>query len=176
MRITNDLVQSRFDKLARVKELGIEPYAYTASVSHRPAAILAAPDALMAARFARDRRRARGRAARPRQDELRHHPRYRAPICSSISARMTSARRTTRFLELLDLGDWISARGTVFRTKTGEVTIAVSEFRLLAKALLPPPAKWHGLKDIETRYRQRYADLLVNDDVRAGVHHCAPGS
>jgi lysyl-tRNA synthetase, class II len=165
MRITNDLVQSRFDKLARVKELGIEPYAYTASVSHRPAAILAAPDPLMAGGLPVT---VAGRVV-----GLRSHGKTSFATIRDTGADLQLYFRKDDlgeedygFLELLDLGDWISARGTVFRTKTGEVTIAVSEFRLLAKALLPPPAKWHGLKDIETRYRQRYADLLGNDDVR----------
>jgi lysyl-tRNA synthetase class 2 len=66
----------------------------------------------------------------------------------------------------LDLGDIIGFEGTLFRTKTGELTLAVSRFTLLTKALLPLPEKYHGLTDVETRYRQRYLDLLVNPQVR----------
>ncbi|MCX7918003.1 MAG: lysine--tRNA ligase [bacterium] len=66
----------------------------------------------------------------------------------------------------LDLGDIIGVKGTVFKTHTGEITIRVSSYTLLAKALLPLPEKWHGLKDIETRYRQRYLDLICNESVR----------
>jgi lysyl-tRNA synthetase class 2 len=66
----------------------------------------------------------------------------------------------------VDLGDFLEASGTMFRTKTGEVTLRVSAFRLISKAITPPPEKWHGLKDVETRYRQRYADLLSNPEVR----------
>ncbi len=66
----------------------------------------------------------------------------------------------------LDMGDFVGATGSLFVTKTGELTLAVQRWQLLAKAMHPLPDKWHGLKDIETRYRQRYVDLLVNPDVR----------
>ena len=65
----------------------------------------------------------------------------------------------------LDLGDIIGVSGKVFRTKRGEVTVEVHEFHLLSKSLRPLPEKWHGLKDVELRYRQRYVDLIANPDV-----------
>jgi lysyl-tRNA synthetase, class II len=68
---------------------------------------------------------------------------------------------------LLDLGDFIGVEGTCFVTKSGEPTLKVSTFQLLAKALRPLPEKWHGLQDIEARYRQRYLDLLTNERSRA---------
>src|SRR5437762_2165598 len=71
-----------------------------------------------------------------------------------------------RFTDL-DLGDFIGVTGEMFRTRTGELTVNVKAWSFLAKALRPPPEKWHGLKDVETRYRQRYVDLVVNADVRA---------
>ena len=67
---------------------------------------------------------------------------------------------------LLDIGDFIGIEGTCFVTKTGEPTLKVRAFRLLAKALRPLPEKWHGLQDIEARYRQRYLDLLTNEHSR----------
>lgn len=66
----------------------------------------------------------------------------------------------------LDLGDIIGVTGTVFKTKMGEITVKASSWTFLSKAILPPPEKWHGLKDLETRYRKRYVDLFVNPDVR----------
>src|SRR5580765_3645244 len=66
----------------------------------------------------------------------------------------------------LDLGDFIGARGTLFTTKTGEISIKLVSFTILAKALRPPPEKWHGLADTEIRYRQRYLDLVANPDVK----------
>jgi lysyl-tRNA synthetase, class II len=68
---------------------------------------------------------------------------------------------------LLDLGDFIGAEGTCFVTKSGEPTLKVRTFQLLAKALRPLPEKWHGLQDIEARYRQRYLDLITNERSRA---------
>ena len=66
----------------------------------------------------------------------------------------------------IDLGDFLGVVGKVFRTKKGELSIHVSEWTPLAKSLRPPPEKWHGLKDAELRYRQRYVDLLSNAEVR----------
>lgn len=66
----------------------------------------------------------------------------------------------------LDLGDFIGVTGTVFRTKTNEPSIKLESFTILAKALRPPPAKWHGIEDTEIRYRQRYLDLIGNPEVK----------
>jgi lysyl-tRNA synthetase class 2 len=66
----------------------------------------------------------------------------------------------------LDLGDFLGARGKLFTTKTGEISIKLESFVILAKALRPPPEKWHGLADTEIRYRQRYLDLMANPDVK----------
>jgi len=68
--------------------------------------------------------------------------------------------------KLLDIGDIVGLEGRLFRTKTGELTLLVEKFKLLTKALRPLPEKYHGLKDIEIRYRQRYLDLIVNTEVR----------
>ncbi len=67
---------------------------------------------------------------------------------------------------LLDLGDWIGVEGTVFRTRAGELSIRAEKLRFLAKALRPLPDKWHGLANLEERYRRRYVDLIVNADSR----------
>ena len=66
-----------------------------------------------------------------------------------------------------DVGDILGARGPLFRTKTGELSVRVSGLKLLAKSLRPLPDKWHGLSDTETRYRMRYVDLLMNEASRA---------
>jgi lysyl-tRNA synthetase len=66
----------------------------------------------------------------------------------------------------LDLADFIGVKGTLFKTRAGEISVKVTEFKILAKALRPPPGKWDGLADTEIRYRQRYLDLMANDDVK----------
>ncbi|MBI4137718.1 MAG: lysine--tRNA ligase [Candidatus Sungbacteria bacterium] len=70
------------------------------------------------------------------------------------------------FGEAADIGDFLEIKGTAFETKKGEKTIDVTEWRMLAKSLLPLPEKWHGLQDIEERFRKRYLDLLMNETVR----------
>jgi lysyl-tRNA synthetase class 2 len=70
------------------------------------------------------------------------------------------------FKKFVDLGDFIGIKGNLFKTKTGELTVNVKEFKLLTKTLRPLPEKWHGLKDVERRYRQRYLDLISNPGVK----------
>ena len=74
--------------------------------------------------------------------------------------------RDFQMFKLLDFGDWVGAEGRLFRTKTKELTIWASRLEFLAKCLLPLPEKWHGLQDVEIRYRQRYLDLIVNPESR----------
>jgi lysyl-tRNA synthetase class 2 len=74
--------------------------------------------------------------------------------------------RGFELFHLLDLGDLVGVGGHLFRTKTGELSLWVDELKLLAKALLPLPEKWHGLTDVELRYRQRYLDLIANENSR----------
>jgi lysyl-tRNA synthetase class 2 len=71
-----------------------------------------------------------------------------------------------RVFRLLDIGDWVGIEGRLFRTRTNEFSVWASGLQFLAKCLLPLPEKWHGLQDVETRYRQRYLDLVVNPDSR----------
>ena len=71
-----------------------------------------------------------------------------------------------KLFQCLDIGDIIGAEGELFKTKTGEISVRVNQLKLLAKSLRPMPEKWHGLKDIEARYRQRYLDLISNDEVK----------
>jgi len=70
-------------------------------------------------------------------------------------------------LQDIDIGDIIGAKGKLFRTKSGELTLAVSDFAMLSKSLRPLPEKWHGLADVEKRYRQRYLDLISNEESRS---------
>ncbi|MGE5300280.1 MAG: OB-fold nucleic acid binding domain-containing protein, partial [Acidobacteriota bacterium] len=71
-----------------------------------------------------------------------------------------------KLLKKLDVGDIVGLRGRLFRTRTNELTVEVGSLQLMTKSIRPLPEKWHGLKDVETRYRQRYVDLIVNPEVR----------
>ncbi|MEQ1757887.1 MAG: lysine--tRNA ligase [Vicinamibacterales bacterium] len=75
--------------------------------------------------------------------------------------------RDFQVFKLLDIGDLVGVEGQLFRTRTNELTVKASSLTFLAKCLLPLPEKWHGLTDVETRYRQRYLDLIVNPDARS---------
>ena len=70
------------------------------------------------------------------------------------------------FLKKLDIGDIVGVKGELFKTRTGEITVKISDIKILSKSLRPLPEKWHGLKDVEMRYRRRYVDLIVNEDVK----------
>src|SRR5215211_2951588 len=74
--------------------------------------------------------------------------------------------RDFQIYKLLDFGDFIGVEGRLFRTRTNELTIHASHLEFLAKCFVPLPEKWHGLADVEIRYRQRYLDLIVNPDSR----------
>ena len=89
-------------------------------------------------------------------------------IDGNIQIMMRSNQLNERYDDLddLDIGDWIGATGTIFRTKTSEITLQVETFELLSKSLLPLPEKWHGLTDTETRYRQKYLDLISNENAK----------
>ena len=71
-----------------------------------------------------------------------------------------------KVFKLMDVGDFIGIKGTTFRTRTNELTLLAADVTLLSKSMRPLPEKWHGLADVETRYRQRYVDLIVNDGVK----------
>lgn len=89
---------------------------------------------------------------------------FKKDILNDPSA--SSGRSFKFFLDNFDIGDFIEATGPLIRTKTGEPTVEVAAFRMLSKTLLPLPEKWHGLQDVEERFRKRYLDLLFNGDVK----------
>jgi lysyl-tRNA synthetase, class II len=71
-----------------------------------------------------------------------------------------------KLLDLFDIGDFLSAQGEIFKTKSGEISVQVQDFQILSKSLRPLPSQWHGLSDMEERYRRRYLDLILNPEVR----------
>ncbi len=79
----------------------------------------------------------------------------------------TLSEKEKLLFDLLDIGDIIGVNGDVFKTRTGEITLLVKGFSILSKALLPLPEKWHGLKDVEVRFRKRYLDLIMNQEARS---------
>jgi lysyl-tRNA synthetase class 2 len=154
----------RVAKLARLRELGVIPYAYRFSRSHAIADVIA-DEANLSAAGSTVSVAGRVMALRGHGHTSFGHLKDRsATIQFYIRDDEVSAREFDVF-KLVDVGDIIGASGRLFRTKTGELTLRISSFELLSKAMLPLPEKWHGLQDKELRYRRRYVDLIVNDGV-----------
>ncbi len=161
----NDQEQQRYQKLGRLRERGIEPYPLRTTRTHTAREAIDAftrgeivPGAKLAGRLIALRDMGKLSFA--------HLQDGTAKIQLMFRRDQVGADNYTMLLKDFDLGDFISVEGEVIRTKTGEITIQVARFELLAKTLSPLPEKWHGLKDTETRYRQRYLDLLSNAQVR----------
>ncbi len=162
------LVRQRSDKLEALRKRGIDPFGQRFPVTHWAQRLR---DQLDAAK--EDELTAVGPVSvAGRIVALRHHGRSCFAHLMDQTGRIQVYARADRLGEGyalftdLDVGDFIGVTGEVFRTRTGELTVAVAAFQFLAKSLRPLPEKWHGLKDVETRYRQRYVDLIVNEDVR----------
>lgn len=156
----------RLAKLDRWRELGIEPYPARAQRSHTVADALAEFDALQAASTPVTlagrlvSRRDMGKAS------FGHLRDATGDLQTYLRRDNLGDDLYSQFRSLVDLNDFLEVTGTLMRTRTGEATLDVSAFTMLAKALTPPPDKWHGVTDVETRYRQRYVDLLVNEESR----------
>ncbi len=166
-----DLLRSRRDKLQRIRQRGIDPY---------PPRFDRTSTAQQAVDLLLEQERSEGEGART------------SPV--SVAGRLMTSRIMGKaaFLDLrdgsgriqlhlrrdvlgddydlvrdLDLGDFLGVQGPLFRTRTGEATVEVNQLTILSKSMHPLPEKWHGLKDVEQRYRQRYVDLISNPEIKA---------
>jgi lysyl-tRNA synthetase, class II len=169
LALEDELFRQRQQRLAEIRQLGFEPYGHAFDYSHTIPQILA---------------EYRDKTA----EELSNPVRVRVAGRIQLIRRMGKAgflhllqngqklqiyirkdavpEASYKLYEILDIGDIIGVAGYLFRTKTGELTIHVEELFFLSKIMLALPEKWHGLEDIETRYRQRYLDLIANAAVR----------
>jgi lysyl-tRNA synthetase class 2 len=162
------LVRHRYDKLAALRRRGIDPFGGRFPVSHWAREL---HERLQAAK--EEELAAFGPVSMAgRVVALRHHGRTCFAHLMDQTGRLQLYARADRLGDAyalftdLDVGDFIGVRGEPFRTRTGELTVRVDAWQFLTKSLRPLPEKWHGLKDVETRYRQRYVDLIVNEEVR----------
>ena len=166
---SNALVKARLEKLERLKARGIDPYPHRYRRTHTALQAIALFESMD-----------------PADGDARTEP---VSVAGRIMALRGMGRAT--FMDLLDgsgtiqvlfrentlpdsydvlphldIGDWLGVAGPVFRTRTGQTSIEASEFSLLCKSIRPLPEKWHGLTDVEARFRQRYLDLISNDEAR----------
>src|SRR5881628_3651890 len=162
MEEENELIALRRKKLDALRAKGVEPFGSAFDVSGSIAEVRE--------QFKEgETLRAAGRITAHRDMGKSHFLDLRdatGRIQIYVNLKEVSAELVDLF-RLLDIGDLIGVEGTCFITKSGEPTLKVRTFQLLAKALRPMPEKWHGLQDIEARYRQRYLDLLTNEHSRA---------
>jgi len=165
----NEIESIRRDKVAAIRARGENPYAFKFDRSHSAAQV-------------QEQFKGLGEAGRDEAEvsvagrllTLRGHGKTAFATLGDqsgslqiyLKADILGLERVKSLLHELDLGDIVGASGPIFRTRTGELTVEVKSFSLLTKSVLPPPEKWHGLKDVEMRYRQRYLDLMSNPEVR----------
>ncbi|NTX16711.1 lysine--tRNA ligase [Myxococcus sp. CA051A] len=164
-----EIYDQRLEKAAKWREAGFNPYGNGHRPQHLAADILAkhaddTPEALEQTPVSYDvagrlvAMRSFGKAAfiklRDRSGEIQVH------------MKKDALAEGYEVFKLCDLGDFLGVTGTLFRSKTGELTLAATKFAPLTKSLRPLPEKWHGLTDVEIRYRQRYLDLVSNPDVK----------
>jgi lysyl-tRNA synthetase class 2 len=163
----NELQQQRLSKLERLRAAGIDPYPPRAQRTHTIAAVLESFD-LFAERGERLTLAGRIVGARRVMGKLAfaHIEDGSGTIQLWLSKADIGDEWFARFRDELDTFDIVQVTGTLRRTKSGEASLFAEELTLLSKALNPPPEKWHGLTDVEARLRERYLDLIVNQEVR----------
>jgi len=163
----NEIIKGRYGKVEALRAAGIDPYPRRFDPTHTSRRIVAGFEAgeigesdevAVAGRVLAIRRM--GKAA------FFHLLDGAGKIQIYIRKGETDEQGWRLFREFLDMGDIVGVRGVVFRTRTGEVTILARHLALLTKSVRPLPEKWHGLRDVELRYRRRYVDLIVNERVR----------
>lgn len=166
----NDVLSVRVGKLEEWRQAGVEPFGRRFEVTHHSQDILHTAEGFtneeLEARKVQVRIAGRIMALRSHgKASFAHVMDLQGMI--QIYVKLDAIGETNyRQFELLDIGDLIGVEGYIFKTRRGETTVHVENFTLLAKSLRPLPEKWHGLRDVETRYRRRYVDLIVNPDVR----------
>ena len=162
------LISQRKQKLEELRKLGVDPYPYNFLATHAISQIREKYGALKAEEKTEETVSLAGRIMSLRRMGKASfaHIKDETGKLQIYIREDVLGEHNYRVFRKFDIGDFIGVTGKVFTTKTGELSIQVEGLTLLAKSLRPLPEKWHGLKDIETRYRQRYVDLVVNEQVK----------
>lgn len=166
--IEDDPREVRLNKRAALIDAGMNPYGHAFSYSHHVAALHELYKDVAEGDITEDAVAVAGRVMAIRnQGKICFLVLRESGADIQLFCRVNAlGEEAYEQLKDLDVGDWISAEGNIMRTKRGELSVAVERFELLSKSLRPLPEKFHGLADKETRYRQRYVDLIVNPEVR----------
>jgi len=165
MEQMSELLLHRREKLKKLKEKNINPYPYSFRRTHLSSQIIED--------FEKLEKEQKEVKIAGRMISLRLHGKtlffHLKDGAGKVQVYVRSdevGKEKFELFDLFDIGDFLGVTGKVFKTRTGEITVRAADFRLLSKSLRPLPEKWHGLQDKELRYRQRYVDLIVNDEVR----------
>ncbi len=158
--------QARLDKLEQIRALGLDPYPHHFDVTIKSDELAAKYGHLQPGEVTEDTVRMAGRIMAIRNNGMFIDLMDAAGKMQAFCHKDFLPEAGMQFLKLLDLGDIIGIEGIVRRTPRGELTVNVRALTMLSKTLLPPPEKWHGLADVDTRYRQRYIDLIANEETR----------
>lgn len=156
----------RLEKVNKMRQCGIEPYAYSCHVSHSLKTLQETYESLENEQVTEDNVSVAGRIMAMRNSGMFIVIQDSSDQIQIFSHKKNLSDAQLEWIKQLDLGDWVQVDGIIRRTPRGELTINAHAVTLLSKALQTLPDKHHGLKDVETRYRQRYLDLIVNQDVR----------
>lgn len=165
-----DLIQTRIEKMGEIRSRGVDPFGHRYDVTHHATDVIEYGEGKDKEWL--DAQPLRVRLA-GRLMVRRGHGKATFAVVNDVTGNIQIYAKVDvlgeaqyEVFQLLDLGDFVGVEGTVFRTNRGELTVLVETLTMLSKALRPLPEKWHGLKDVEIRYRQRYLDLVVSQDVR----------
>ena len=166
--MSDPLIQARLDKLRALRDKGVDPYPARVPSVESIGSVIERFDSLEAEEHSGEELSVAGRQMAVRGMGKASFLDLRDGTGKIQIHARADRLGDERYDALIgtDIGDILAVRGEVFRTKRGELTIAAEDWTLLAKSLRPLPEKWHGLKDVETRYRHRSLDLISNDDVR----------
>ena len=169
MSLEDELLKQRLTRVGELEALGYRPYGRRYDFTHTIPDILASYGAKTAEELSPDMRvRVAGRVMtrRPMGKAGFAHLQQSGERLQIYVKKDAVGERDFQLFQMLDIGDIVGVEGYLFRTRTGEVSVHAEKLEFLSKTLLSMPEKWHGLEDVETRYRQRYLDLIANPEVR----------
>ncbi|OGS27413.1 MAG: hypothetical protein A2297_10075 [Elusimicrobia bacterium RIFOXYB2_FULL_48_7] len=163
------IVENRKEKLERVKASGVNPYPVKSEYTHNLQSLKTEYENLQKEQSTETEVKVCGRIIARRdmgKATFSHIQDFTGKLQLYFKMDNVGSETYKNFIDTVDIGDFIGVTGKLFRTRTGELTVNVKNYTLLSKALRPLPEKWHGLKDVDTRYRQRYLDLISNQEVK----------
>ncbi|GAG69272.1 unnamed protein product, partial [marine sediment metagenome] len=165
---TTKIISNKWDEIEELKREGIDPFGHSFFRTHKIKNLIENNKDLQIGECGKEKVSIAGRLM-----ALRTHGKAIFANIEDISGRIQIYIKSNKIGEnafklfsKIGIGDILGVSGLIFRTRTGEVTVFVEEFTLLCKSVRSLPEKWHGLKDVEVRYRKRYLDLIVNPSVR----------